>query len=195
MEIWTQLSQSESKKRGLDKMLNRYDNLIVNPGPLTVYIPSQFWFCRNIGLALPLIALQYHDVTLEVNFRTLAQMYTYGANQYYNAVSDGTNILQIYKPFSNTPNLNNTSQAKIMVFPDGNQYYINPTATIGGIGQTGEVGFPYLLQMVQNVPAGYSNASVYIKPNGIIDTLHSTNIDEIRLYIDYIYLDTIKRIC
>jgi len=27
-----------------------------------LYIPLQFWFCRNPGLALPLIALQYHEV-------------------------------------------------------------------------------------------------------------------------------------
>lgn len=193
MEIWTQLSQSESKKRGLDLMLNRNDTLIVNPGPLTLYIPSQFWFCRNIGLALPLIALQYHDVTLEVNFRNFNQMYTFGPNQYYNVVSNGSSVLQIYKPFSNTPNLCNTSRAKIMVFPDGNLYYINPTATIGGTGQSGEVGSPYLVNMVQNIPAGYSNASVYIKPNGVIDTSYNTDINEIRLYVDYIYLDTVEQ--
>ena len=28
----------------------------------TFFIPLQFWFCRNPGLALPLIALQYHEV-------------------------------------------------------------------------------------------------------------------------------------
>ena len=27
-----------------------------------VHVPLQFWFCRNPGLALPLIALQYHEV-------------------------------------------------------------------------------------------------------------------------------------
>ena len=26
------------------------------------FVPLQFWFCRNVGLALPLIALQYHEV-------------------------------------------------------------------------------------------------------------------------------------
>ena len=31
-------------------------------------IPLQFWFCRNPGLALPLIALQYHEVKLNVTF-------------------------------------------------------------------------------------------------------------------------------
>ena len=31
-------------------------------------IPLQFWFCRNPGLALPLIALQYHEVKLKFLF-------------------------------------------------------------------------------------------------------------------------------
>tara|TARA_B100000401_G_scaffold433775_1_gene372891 strand:- start:109 stop:1257 length:1149 start_codon:yes stop_codon:yes gene_type:complete len=33
-----------------------------------VWVPLQFWFCRNPGLALPLIALQYHEVKLIFNF-------------------------------------------------------------------------------------------------------------------------------
>ena len=33
-----------------------------------LYIPLQFWFNRNPGLALPLIALQYHEVKLNVEF-------------------------------------------------------------------------------------------------------------------------------
>ena len=32
-----------------------------------IYIPLQFWFCRNPGLALPLIALQYHEVKVILN--------------------------------------------------------------------------------------------------------------------------------
>jgi hypothetical protein len=31
-------------------------------------VPLQFWFCRNPGLALPLIALQYHEVKVIVNW-------------------------------------------------------------------------------------------------------------------------------
>ena len=34
----------------------------------SIMYPLQFWFCRNIGLALPLIALQYHDVKLKFNW-------------------------------------------------------------------------------------------------------------------------------
>ena len=193
MEIWTQLSQSESKKRGLDLMLNRNDTLITNAGPITTYIPLQFWFCRNIGLALPLVALQYHDVQLEVNFREFSQMYTFGDNNYYSATSNGSNILSVYKLYSTTPELDNSFKAKIVVFSNGAQYFINPTATIGGIGQTGQIGSPYLLQMVTTIPIGYTIATIYIKPNGIIDTSYNTNIVETRLYVDYIYLDTIEQ--
>ena len=34
----------------------------------TLYVPLEFWFCRNVGLALPLIALQYHEVKINIHF-------------------------------------------------------------------------------------------------------------------------------
>ena len=37
----------------------------------SVYVPLQFWFCRNPGLALPLIALQYHEVKLIVEWNSV----------------------------------------------------------------------------------------------------------------------------
>jgi hypothetical protein len=33
-----------------------------------IRLPLQFWFCKNPGLALPLIALQYHEVDIKVLF-------------------------------------------------------------------------------------------------------------------------------
>ena len=35
------------------------------------YIPLKFWFCENPGLALPLIALQYHEVKLKLVTRSV----------------------------------------------------------------------------------------------------------------------------
>ena len=35
--------------------------------PAKLFVPLQFWFCRNPGLALPLIALQYHEVKVILN--------------------------------------------------------------------------------------------------------------------------------
>ena len=47
--------------------------------PITerIFIPLQFWFCRNVGLALPLIALQYHEVKLKFNFEEVTNLYGY----------------------------------------------------------------------------------------------------------------------
>ena len=45
--------------------------------PTEAYIPMRFWFCRNPGLAIPLIALQYHEVKFNIQF-SLASTYIYG---------------------------------------------------------------------------------------------------------------------
>ena len=37
----------------------------------TLYVPLEFWFNRHTGLALPLIALQYHEVKINVDFKGL----------------------------------------------------------------------------------------------------------------------------
>ena len=37
--------------------------------PPVLYVPLQFWFNRNPGLALPLIALQYHEVRFNITLR------------------------------------------------------------------------------------------------------------------------------
>ena len=42
-----------------------------------VYTPLGFWFCRNPGLALPLIALQYHEVKVVIQFATLTASASY----------------------------------------------------------------------------------------------------------------------
>jgi hypothetical protein len=40
-------------------------------GEHTLYIPLEFWFNRHYGLALPLIALQYHEVKINLDFTEL----------------------------------------------------------------------------------------------------------------------------
>ena len=69
MYVWNELSLPVSKKDAYKKMVGANDKL----EPLTnanLYIPLEFWFCRNVGLALPLIALQYHEVKINILFET-----------------------------------------------------------------------------------------------------------------------------
>ena len=52
-----------------------------NQKPGMLFIPLQFWFCRNPGLALPLIALQYHEVKVKLAFS--AALKTNGSTKLY----------------------------------------------------------------------------------------------------------------
>ncbi len=74
LNMWYELSRNTSHDRGYDKMIGNTQelcNLSRSHDQTTVYVPLQFFFCRNEGLSLPLIALQYHDVRINFEFRSL----------------------------------------------------------------------------------------------------------------------------
>jgi len=96
LNIWAQLTIDRSKRRSYDEITGnlwemRFPVKYFGPySPLTrptiaarrLYIPFFFSFCVNPGLALPLIALQYADIYINVEFRPLNQWFTmwYGLN-------------------------------------------------------------------------------------------------------------------
>ena len=100
LHIWNELTQSAGHQLG-------YANMVGNIPALTnaadsvakeiLYIPLEFWFCRNPGLALPLIALQYHEVKINLEFNDVKNCYWHGA-------ADGTP-----SALSTTPSLQTTS--------------------------------------------------------------------------------------
>lgn len=79
LEIWSELTLPEEKRQGFKEMIGRRD---AYTGTVTcpkldgskLYVPLQFFFCRNPGLALPLIALQYHEVKINVQFRPKSEL-------------------------------------------------------------------------------------------------------------------------
>ena len=99
MHIWNQLTLSKEQERGYHKMVGNTTQLtyVCDPnfaavdGPCsadgvrqvcaprnalpetTLYVPLQFWYCRNPGLALPLIALQYHEVKINLDIRNIEE--------------------------------------------------------------------------------------------------------------------------
>ena len=70
MYIWNELSLPYSKREGYKKMVGGDGDVLSESSNDQLYIPLEFWFCRNVGLALPLIALQYHEVKVNILFQT-----------------------------------------------------------------------------------------------------------------------------
>ena len=81
LNIWYELTHETSQERGYAKMIGDVSVLtniskIAKPA-YTMYIPLIFWFNRNNGLALPLIALQYHDVRITLIYNSLNKCVNY----------------------------------------------------------------------------------------------------------------------
>ena len=72
MNIWHSLSRNNNHDAAYDEMIGNTSAMTTlkadNRAKQQLFIPLQFFCCRNNGLALPLIALQYHDVRINVNF-------------------------------------------------------------------------------------------------------------------------------
>ncbi len=75
MAVWCDLTHTFDQSRLLEYMIDPTETAASTTSAINrLHIPLQFWFCRNPGLALPLIALQYHEVKLNVQFEPLSFM-------------------------------------------------------------------------------------------------------------------------
>lgn len=72
--IWNQLTLPLGKKAGYDLMTGEGSTLAAAAPATTLYIPLEFWFNRNVGLSLPLIALQYHEVKINIDFEAVTNL-------------------------------------------------------------------------------------------------------------------------
>ena len=77
----------------------------------TLYIPLQFWFCRNPGLAVPLIALQYHEVKINLEFNALV-------NNMVLVDDDKTAATAVWEAGTTADNLDSTSLASAALWVD-----------------------------------------------------------------------------
>jgi len=89
MELWSNYTVPKDKLEAWQKMIGQVPNggfgntpsSLVGPqglyGPKYLYVPLHFWFCKSPGLALPLLALQYHTIRINISIRALNQMFIY----------------------------------------------------------------------------------------------------------------------
>ncbi len=100
MKLYSALKYDANKKEILDRMIgnvkemydpaNAYDRINQYPNSISsatdpaepsipgrdLHIPLHFWFCENVGAALPLIALQHSEIEIVVDFKNMYQLFT-----------------------------------------------------------------------------------------------------------------------
>lgn len=90
LDILWELTHTQSSERGYRELIGDVAEMTTLTGKslfngtselllpqYTLYIPMQFWFCRNYGLALPLIALQYHQVRIEIDLAETSSLFVW----------------------------------------------------------------------------------------------------------------------
>ena len=87
MNIWHELTRNANHDAGYARMVGgrgakdssgvELTDLALTHGEYSLYVPLQFFCCRNNGLALPLISLQYHDVRVNFEFSNVSEATCY----------------------------------------------------------------------------------------------------------------------
>ena len=97
--IWNELSLPIGKRSGWEKMVGADSDVLsatdksvsasanANNDVTSLYVPLEFWFCRNVGLSLPLIALQYHEVKFKITFETMDNCVVKGNGSSYDSTT------------------------------------------------------------------------------------------------------------
>lgn len=179
MYMWNQLTLGSPKVREYNEMIKSS----ASNGPITVYIPLQFWFCRDISNALPLVSLQYHSVEIDVKIRPLEKLYNFGSIQYYDLEYVQPylhNGIQLYQYQRTTGDLFTADiDGKNLIYNNGN--LSTPIVFLQGDNDK-----LYLnVQLTNGIERAYVHHNYTLVGNPLLT--------DIRFYLDFIYLDTDER--
>ena len=98
MSIWHDLTKDVNTDKAYNAMVGEVDEMTQLRAPdssgaftndYILYVPLIFWCNTNTGLALPLIALQYHEVKLWIQFRDFKSLICYTNNLSHTALNRG----------------------------------------------------------------------------------------------------------
>jgi hypothetical protein len=172
---YTHMGTSKSIKF-IDSDTNPYGCNLLN-SPREAYVPLQFWFCRNPGLALPLIALQYHEVKITINIADLSSFLV--LNTPIQDDNDFFNISKSFKIFADYVYLDTVERKQFT--KDTHQYLIeqiqrkssqnttniklnfnHPVKEIIITGQPSKPGRLYNYDLIDQTTSSYNPAYDYL---------------------------------
>jgi hypothetical protein len=162
--MWFELSTPAAKREGLQKMVGGYDVTEVPLGltsnainAQTLYVPLVFWFNTHPGLALPLIALQYHEVKLYIQTDTLANCAV--LLPAFNSTSGFSNVLTIDWDIPNGSNnlpvyaADGSSAPTLTLSVWADYYYLDSEER----RRFAQLSHEYLIKQVQQNTASFSS--------------------------------------
>jgi hypothetical protein len=85
LQIYHELNESSEKQNALSDMISIQSS---KSNKNKLFIPLRYWFNNNVGLALPLLALQYNDIKLEIKFKAAEDVNIYSQHKNIGGLAD-----------------------------------------------------------------------------------------------------------
>jgi len=202
--IWSELTNDNNNDRGLDIMIGNVPSLTDLTNQKDSYvlkIPLYFWFCKNHGLALPIVALEFSDVKLNVEFASLNDVLILAPTNY---IDIENNFVQFREGDILFQQVNNTiNYIKFCYFNNASNsvhrlYYskISSSAIQGYTDNSVKNSYKiYSLDRTYNVDIkNGSSEMIHINKQTNFSWTNSLSIVNASLLVDFIYLDINERI-
>lgn len=200
--IWNELNK-DNNKRGIDMMIGndiKMTSFENSKNSSILYIPLQFWFCRNISMSLPIVALEYSEVKINIKFANLTDCLIIGPTHYIH-ITDDIPLFESYELIS----INNSENyVQYINFDDATMRFgyikTNPNITLknGDILTGIKSGYTTTVyDPVTNLyPTIQTNTEILnlAQSNQTFRNIYNLTIQNSYLYVDYVYLDNIERV-
>jgi hypothetical protein len=101
MYIWKEIASSLDQQRGINQMIGNnktFNSNEVSKDSLTLDIPLNFWFCQNLGNALPIVSLTHDEIKLHIELRNLNDVLIQSPQKYVKT-SENFSLLQVGEKF------------------------------------------------------------------------------------------------
>ena len=83
LDVWSQLSHTYAEYQMTKILMCDSERInIFNTPSNKIYVPLYFWFNQDPGLALPLLALQFHEVNIYLKLRPASQIFYFPNTKY-----------------------------------------------------------------------------------------------------------------
>ena len=194
LNIWYELTVGLGLRKSYDKMIGQVPELTEfsqTKDVYTLYIPFNFWFCLDTGLALPLIALTHNDIKFHIEFNDIAECYKISPSHYIN-VNENYCIFKEGELFTQTIG-NNKIIGKFVYWDSINQLvYYNPVkGTFSVPSKNNDVNY-VLTGSITKYKMNIKSNTVVTEDIGYFN-FNTPSLISAYMIVNYIYLDNFER--
>lgn len=190
MYIWHELT-TKCNDTKFNKMIGNIPNLIEFSNKKDsdiLYIPLYFWFCKNYGLSLPLIALEFSDIKINIQFNDIFTVLNLSPNYY---IEINENIVH-FKNGTILYQLNTNCYLKFIYFDISTQYLYYDKLNDNNLSFTDVIYDIDNYYYVTPIVSGKENQHINKQKN--FNWINNLSLSNTYLLCDYIYLDLDERI-